>query len=284
MNETINNSEKKSIPEFKKLEDILECKNCKKDCKCNPNKNNRPDTPSSKKDCKRVIGIISIVEIIIGIVIETILITLSFLVFHSAALCVLLAILCIAIMFYFNEKFTDEIIEKKFITIEKERQSKYDEEVQKIKMYNEIIERQERGETEEYISFKNHADKVTGEIFDFLSGFSDNNFIEFVSSLKNLNLKISPDNFEYVYIQTFYNIHLPSLSQNIQTYWSKCSEDKSTIREDEAFEKLLYSFNKRIAQIIEGLEEDDEKRFIKKLNVLNVEIYNLDYNPKEKLE
>ena len=277
----INNNEKKAVPEFEKLEDILGCKNCKLDCHCNPNKCNFPDTPYSKNNCKRIGKNILIMEIIIGVIAEILIISLSYIIFHSIALSISLAVLAVAAMFYCDENFVDEIIRKKFASAETKRKEEYDAKVEEIKRHNEILERQERGETEEYLSFKNQVNEITEKLDERIESFSNDKFVDFVSSLKCLNSQITPANFEYLYIQTFYNIHLISLIQNIDTYLDKYFEGQTTIREIEAFENLIDSFDKRISQIIKSLREADEEEFIKKMNSLQEGIYNVATEKKE---
>ena len=86
-------------------------------------------------------------------------------------------------------------------------------------------------------------------------------------NLGNLTDKISPETFEYAFIQKFYLEHLPSLINSIEIYCNK-SQNELTVKEKTSFERLVEAFDKKIENVSTALAEQTENEFISRMEEL----------------
>lgn len=314
-NQTYETTKEVEIPEYKELSELLGCSNCTINCPCSKTRS-WPDPIYSKWKCVKEKRKIRIIEILIGILLEIAFILASYFIFHNFFVTLLIAILIIAGMCWFDYEFLGEILEKKYKEKELKRKKVFDQKVEEAKKQNELNSRLARGETDEFFAFKENIndmaeklEEIKSKIFSYEAEDEAENeaasanqwfnsyvinkinaeknkgeientpemdanfkikdmFEKFTKNLDFLNIQITPFNFNYSYIQAFYTNYLPSFYKNINIYFEKKSQGMITFKEEEAFEKLLDSFNLKVEQVTQSLNEQDEISFLSKMEDL----------------
>ena len=277
------------IPTFKDLRSELGCENCTQRCKYDFSNNWKNASPNSKWECEKEKRKVKIIETVVFAVVEIIAILFIYFLLKNIFITIFLGVALVGVMIWFDFEKLDKLQTEHYQNLEEERKRNFEKEVEKTKANNEAIRRKANGETEEYLAFKEKAKNLTQKICEQKKILDLNNSIVFegektentiirpfsslYNNLKSLTDKISPDTFEYAYIQKFYLEHLPSLIESIETYYGK-NEDDLSVREKASFERLIEAFDRKIENVATALAEQTENEFVSKMENLQNQMLN----------
>lgn len=281
----VSQTTEQEIPIFKDLKSELGCQNCKQKCNFDSTNNWKNVSPNSKWQCEKEKRKIKTIETLIFAAIEIVSILIIYFLLKNIFITLFLGVALVGVMIWFDFEKFDKVLSEYYQKLEEQRKTSFEKDVETIKANNECIRRKASGETEEYISFKDKAIKLTRKVFEqkenvFATSYDEEEekantikklFLNLYNNLNNLTDKISPTTFEYAYIQKFYASHLPSLIESIEMYYSK-NENEISLREKCSFEKLLETFDKKIVNVSNALAEQTENEFISKMESLQNEM------------
>lgn len=279
----VNVTTEQEIPTFENLRTELGCAKCTHKCKFCSNTNWNDSSPSSKWECEKEKKKVKKIETVVFAAVEIVALLIIYFLLKNFLITVFLGVALVGVMIWFDFEKFDLVQKERYQKLEEERKLIFDKEVETIKANNEAIRRKANGETEEYVSFKENAVNLTQKICNqkqildleksivFEGEKTENTIIRPFSSLynnlKSLTDKISPENYEYVYIQKFYLEHLPSLIKSMETYYAK-NNDELTVREKASFERLIEAFDRKIENVSTALAEQTENEFVSKMESL----------------
>lgn len=283
----VNVTTEQEIPTFETLRTELGCEKCTHKCKFCSNTNWNNSSPKSKWECEKEKKKVKTIEAVVFAVVEIVALLIIYFLLKNFLITVFLGVALVGVMIWFDFEKFDHVQEERYQKLEEERKLSFDKEVETIKANNETVRRKANGETEEYLAFKEKAENLTQKICEQKKRLDLNNSIVFegektentiirpfsslYNNLKSLTDKISPETYEYAYIQKFYLEHLPSLIKSMETYYSK-NESELTVREKSSFEKLIEAFNKKIENVSTALAEQTENEFVSKMESLQNEM------------
>lgn len=282
------------IPTLTPLEKKVGCDNCEKCKNCDfsrscRKKKSSSSTLKSQYDCTKNMEKINLSKVIVFS-----LTALGFLVFYlvnftgfwrtTGKLFLTLAIIA-ALDFC-----TDLLLKIIFEKLEKKRVATHNSIVNKLKVENEAIRRENLGITDEVQNFYNNAENLynnLSEVFENIQKkLSSNNrsesneyitinnkMIILLNELKDLNEKLlSPFTLESKYLGNFYRNNLPKLLDHSYYFLNNLSTNLLTQKQISEFINLLDLFINKLGKFKNYFQNEVESDFLNKLNSLSSDI------------
>lgn len=192
------------------------------------------------------------------------------------------------------------VVDKIFEGIEKLRRKNYDQKVENIEAVNRErereIERQKEKKKElykdieeakklfsslstEYLSKIKKTDK--SERFPELKKEVCKKYKELLKNMSSLLKIITLENFYLSEVRTMFQVYIPKLCEHITLYAEKVEKETETEEQIEQLTKLFESFNAKIIQIRENLNNSDSESLVYKMQALREVVSSTKYKEED---